>query len=242
MAELTKAQAMALVPGPIRTFETDADLAALDGSTLTVGEYAYSEQSQVYSFDNLATNIGASDIALTDGSGVWRLKEDTRALVLDENNDLLTDTEITDGSVTTAKIADGGVTEPKIADQILDGAKVANTAGSGNTTGGLLVVHNIETAGGAGDTDLVIDHKIRVLDITALMLGGGNSMDTIQIKNGANGISGALDISGADTTLVRATSLDDGQTDVAAGGTIRVTQVGAMSPACRVTVIGMRIV
>lgn len=111
----------------------------------------------------------------------------------------------------------------------LEGTTVANVANA-NVIGGLPVLHRINIAGGAaGNTDVVLTHKTRVLDVWAVHTGGaGEAGDTIRVHNGAAGaITDAMDWSGADTALVRAANIDDAQHEIAAGGTLRVTTTDA---------------
>src|SRR5207244_393511 len=58
-----------------------------------------------------------------------------------------------------------------------------------------------------------------------------------------NAITSAMAGSGSDTALVRATTIDDANWEIAAAGTLRVTSaVGATQPACTVYVTCIRVV
>jgi len=111
-----------------------------------------------------------------------------------------------------------------IADDVLDGQHCAVYANDGAPPG-IPVVFAVAVAGGAaGNEDIVVAEKVRVIDCWAQHTGGaGEANDTIQLKNGANAITDAMAWSGADNVIVRAASLDDAQTTIAAGGTLRVT-------------------
>ena len=113
----------------------------------------------------------------------------------------------------------------------LDGSNVANVAND-QTTPGLPVVFAVAIAGGAaGDTDITIVGKHRIIDVWAQHTGGaGEASDTIQVKSGANAITDAMDWSGADNTVVRAASIDDANSEIADSGTLRVTTTDAKSP------------
>lgn len=102
-----------------------------------------------------------------------------------------------------------------------DLAKVAND----NAVAGLPVLHVIAVAGGAAaNEDIIVNSKVRVIDAWAQHTGGaGEASDTIQLFNGANAISDAMAWSGADNAIVRAATLDDAYSEVAAGGTLRAT-------------------
>jgi hypothetical protein len=106
----------------------------------------------------------------------------------------------------------------------LDGSASANVANN-QTTPGLPVVFVVAITGGAAaDTDITIVGKHRVIDAWAQHTGGaGEASDTIQVKNGANAITDAMDWSGADNVIVRAASIDDANSEIADSGTLRVT-------------------
>lgn len=93
-----------------------------------------------------------------------------------------------------------------------------------------------------GDVDIVLASKFEVTDVLVQKRGGatGAFANTIQVKNGANVISDAISINGtADGGLVRAGSIDDAQSTIAAGGTLRITRTKAGGNAqCLVTVRG----
>lgn len=80
----------------------------------------------------------------------------------------------------------------------------------------------------AGNFDFTAPYKLRVLDAWAVHEGGaGEASDTLQVFNGANAISDAMDWSGVDTAIVRAAQINDAYRDVAKAGTLRVTTVDA---------------
>lgn len=128
----------------------------------------------------------------------------------------------------------------------LEGTVMANVANA-NVIGGIPVLHRINIAGGAaGNTDVVLTHKTRVIDVWAVHTGGaGEANDTIQVFNGANAISDAMSWAGADTALVRAAAINDANHEVAAGGTLRVTttddDAGGDVGAGIVYVLGIRV-
>jgi hypothetical protein len=87
------------------------------------------------------------------------------------------------------------------------------------------VVHRINCAAAAGNTDVVLTHKTRIIDAWAVHTSaGGGAGDTLKLtKVGAGDVTNAMDWSGADTVLVRAGNIDDANHEIAAGGTLRVT-------------------
>lgn len=131
------------------------------------------------------------------------------------------------GTVGDVNLAVGAVSVTKLANAILTGLKVATVADA-NTAGGLPVVHRIAIAGGAaGNTDVVLDHKTRVIDVWAVLGGAGEAGDTIQVLAGAAAITDAMSWAGADKAVVRAGEIDDAAHEIAAGGTLRVTTTDA---------------
>lgn len=129
-----------------------------------------------------------------------------------------------------------------VADNSLTGTKVANVA-DGNVIGGIPVVHRIDiTAGAAGNTDIMLTHKTRVIDAWLILRGAGVASCTLQVKNGTNAITDAMAASGSDTAVVRAANINDAYWDIAAGGTLRVTSAGAATqPDATVFVLGLRV-
>lgn len=107
----------------------------------------------------------------------------------------------------------------------LDGGDVANSA-AGNTTGALMEVYELPVAAGAAAAvDIILDHKIKVIDVWGQHTGGaGEASDTVIVSSTASAIS-TLDWSGADNVVVRATAIDDANATIAAGGILRATSV-----------------
>jgi hypothetical protein len=152
-----------------------------------------------------------------------------------------TSDDLASDSVTTAKIEDDAVTLAKIADNTLDGTVLANVADA-NVIGGIPVVHRIEIADGAGDTDVTLTHTTLITDVHVYKTSAsGASGDTITVKNGATAITDALDIGVSDTVVVRAGQIDDAANKISAAGTLRVTAANNTNNACVVIVQGLRV-
>jgi len=101
-------------------------------------------------------------------------------------------------------------------------------------------------AGTTGDVDFTTPAgvKIRVTDVhLEKTTAAGGGAGTIQVKNGASVISNAMSIDIADTTIARATTIDDAAHEIAAGGTLRVTRTRTASTdeSCIVYVSGVRV-
>lgn len=110
---------------------------------------------------------------------------------------------------------------------------------TGSTTGaGMIpVIIRIPATLLTGDIDVIIDNKIRVVDVWAVGTGTGAAADTLVVKNLTNAISSVLDMNIADTTIARTTTLDDAYTDIEAGGTLRVTGASAVNGVVYVSAI-----
>lgn len=99
-----------------------------------------------------------------------------------------------------------------------------DTVAEDAVVGGVPVIHAVAIAGGAaGNKDIAVTNKTRILDVWCVHKGAGEASDTIQLFNGANAITDAMDWSGLDKTMVRASEIDDAYHEIAAGGTLRVT-------------------
>lgn len=129
-----------------------------------------------------------------------------------------------------------------VADGALTGSKVATVADA-NVIGGVPVLYRINIAAGAlGNTDVVVTHKVRVIDAWLVLKGAGVATTTLQVKNGATAITDAMAASGSDQAVVRAASLNDAAWEIAAAGTLRVTSAtGATQPDADVFVLAIRV-
>jgi len=111
-----------------------------------------------------------------------------------------------------------------------------------DTQGGIPVVHRVDIADGAGDTDVVLDHKTRVIDVTVVKTAGnGGAGDTVTIKNGSDAITDAIVLNINDKIIARAGSIDDAKHEIAAGGTLKITAAHNTDNACTVYVFGLRV-
>ncbi|MHB1131661.1 MAG: capsid cement protein [Chloroflexota bacterium] len=106
----------------------------------------------------------------------------------------------------------------------LAGTVVANVAAD-NVIGGIPLTFIVAIPGGAAAAkNVLMTHKVRVIDVHAVHTGGaGEANDTITVGNGANAITDAMSWAGADAAVVRAASLDDANHEIAIGGSLRVT-------------------
>jgi hypothetical protein len=122
---------------------------------------------------------------------------------------------------------------------VIETGAIANA----NTVGQAPVIHRINIADGAADTDVVLEHKTRVIDVWAVKTAAnGGAADTVTVKNGANAISSAIILNINDTLTARTTLIDDANHEIAAGGTLKVTAAHTTNNACIVYVLGIRVV
>lgn len=183
---------------------------------------------------DIASSI-ASEIALADGA------------VLIGGADGLAAAQTLAGDVTTTRagvtaIGAGKVTNAMVLPAALDGT-VAKVHAADGVIGAIPVLFRIDVAAGAlAAKNVVMTHKVRVLDAFVVLTGAGVANTVLTVGNGATAITDTMAVSGADKALVRAATIDDAQQDIAAGGSLRVTTtVGATQPACSVYVWAVRI-
>jgi hypothetical protein len=144
-------------------------------------------------------------------------------------------------TATGLTLAAGEIIAADIAAASLTGV-VAAVVANANVIGGLPVLHRIDVADGSADTDTVLTHKTRVLDVWAVKTAtAGGAGDIVTAKNGATAISSAIDLNVADTLIARTTLIDDAQAEIAAAGTLKLTAVKATNCACTVYVLGVRV-
>jgi len=122
---------------------------------------------------------------------------------------------------------------------VIETGAIANA----NTVGQAPVIHRIAIADGTADTDVVLEHKTRIIDAWAVKTAAnGGAGDTVTVKNGATAISSAIVLNVNDTLTARTTLIDDAQHEIAAGGTLRVSANKATNCACIVYALGIRVV
>lgn len=109
----------------------------------------------------------------------------------------------------------------------LGGGAMATVA---DLDGGIPVVFRLAAVALTGDVNITVPYKVRVVDAWAVATAAGAAGDTVQVKNGANAITNALDFgAAADQDVVRAADIDDANHEIAAAGTLRVTGASAVN-------------
>ncbi len=128
------------------------------------------------------------------------------------------------------------------ADATLTGAKAAVVAADA-LIGGIPLIFQIDIAAGAlAEKNVVMTHKIRVIDAWVALTGAGIATTTLSVGNGANAITDVMAVSGSDGDLIRAATIDDDYHEIAPAGSLRITtETGATQPDCIVYVLAERV-
>lgn len=187
-------------------------------------------------FDEWVNQVGQNDfiqISGSDGNGIFAFTNATGV------------TPVTIAEViTAADIPDASIAQVKLVPNSYDGTIAGNVADA-NVIGGIPQLFRINTPGGVtANTDVIVTHKIRVIDVWVVNLAAGTASDTIEVLNGAAAITDVMNASGADTIVTRAANINDANHEIAASGTLRVTETdggGSDSPAMAVYVSAIRV-
>ena len=161
---------------------------------------------------------------------------------------------ITDGSfqadtATRALFADAIWTEAKLqpgaANAGLSGL-VAKFVANANVIGGLPVVHVIDIADSAGNTDVTFTHKTKILlaGFKNTGVAAHATTDTIQLQNVTDAITAVTPKTAVVNAVILFSTLIEAYDTIAAGTKLRVVAAkggGALNVACTVFVIGIRV-
>lgn len=147
-------------------------------------------------------------------------------------------------AVTAAQIQDNTIIQAKLAASSYD-ATIARNSVDGNTEGDLLQIFRVDTTGGASaNYDVLMAHKVRVIDMWVILRGSGTVSDTVTLQNVTTDITNSLDVNATDEGIVRAGFVSDTQWEIAASTNLRVAQVdggGSDSPALTVFILALRV-
>lgn len=140
------------------------------------------------------------------------------------------------------KFATDSIGEDRLTAAELTG-RIAAVVANANVIGGIPVLFRIDVADASGDTDVVVTHKIRVLDAWALNTGiaAHATLDTWQVKNGANAISDAVAKTATVNAVKRISTIDPARHEIAAAGTLRITAAKNTNAAVTVYVLAVRV-
>lgn len=133
-------------------------------------------------------------------------------------------------------------TSPDVAAQFANGAVVANL-GDAAVIGGIPIVFTVAIADASADTDVVMTHKVKILDFWFLNTGiaAHASTDTVTLKNGASAISNAVAKTATVNAVVRAGTLNPANTTINAAGTLRITAAKTTNVAGVAHVLAVRV-
>lgn len=191
-----------------------------------------------------ATTIGAKKvvetmIALADGKVFVGDAGGDASAVTPSGDVTITNTGVT--AIGASKVTNAMV-QPGAAGAGLDGT-VTKFVANANVIGGLLVIHQIDIADASADTDVVLTHKTRIIDAWFVNSGiaAHAANDTLQLKNGASAITGAVAKTATVDAIRRFDILTAATRTIAAAGTLRVTAVKDTNVAATVFVLGIRV-
>lgn len=119
------------------------------------------------------------------------------------------------------------------------GGATQAVVGASQAAGGAMLLYRFDFAAGANAAqNIVVTQKIRVVDAFLILRGAGVASEVVTIGNAGNAISAAMAASGSDQAVVRNTTINDANWEIAAGGQLRATpSAGATQPDMTVYVI-----
>ncbi len=109
-------------------------------------------------------------------------------------------------------------------------------------TGGTPILYFFNIPDTAGNYDITVKEKIRVIDAWGVNLAAGHATDdTWQVKNGTDAITDAVAKTATDKAIKSAETIDKAHHEVDAGGTLRVTASKDTNCAVAVYVLAIRV-
>lgn len=143
------------------------------------------------------------------------------------------------GEIDAAKLADNAIVAAAITDGVISSAKIATSANGA----GVPVVVTYDVTTGAASIKIFnanAPYKFEVLDVI-VQPRGASTNGTIKITNGTNDITDAM-VCAVDKTMVRATTIDNAYSTIAASGTLEIVCAGDSVTATigLVTIIGVK--
>lgn len=174
--------------------------------------------------------------------GVSTAALDAGVLSADATGRALFATNFFNAATVDAKIATDAIGEDRLTAAELTG-RVAAVVANANVIGGIPVLFRIDVADASADTDVVMTHKVRVINAMALATGIGAhaTLDTWQVKNGATAISDAVAKTATVNAVSRIATINPAAHEIAAAGTLRITAVKNTNAAVTVYVTAIRV-
>lgn len=151
-------------------------------------------------------------------------------------------TGLFDAATVDKLVATGAIGEDRLTAAELTG-RVAAVIANANVIGGVPIIFRLDIADASADTDVIMTHKIRVLDAWALNTGiaAHAANDTWQVKNGANAITDAVAKGATVNAIKRASTIDPARHEIASAGTLRVSAVKDTNAAITLYVLAVRV-
>jgi len=124
----------------------------------------------------------------------------------------------------------------------LDGANLG-TVVNANVIAGVDGIIRVDIADASADTDVIMTHKVRVIDAWFVNTGiaASASADTITFKNGTNAITDTIAKTATVNAVKRAGTINPTYHEIAAGGTLRITAVKSTNAAVTAYVCVIRV-
>jgi len=146
-------------------------------------------------------------------------------------------------AVETATILNANVTLAKLAAESVDGSKIAEAAASSVIGAVPLLYHTtIADVGAPTAYDITVTSKIHVADAWIVSTAVGHAAnDTLRLSSTAANITNVMVKTDVDNAVVRATTIDHANADIANGGILRWTATKATNCACEAYVLAYRV-
>lgn len=177
-------------------------------------EYGYKSESDTLATIKASAYFNDLQGDLNNGDGVLKVG-DVIVLQATDGHDVVTVTsvstnvtvaefpnsDVADGSITTAKLADGAVTLVKVAALTLDGT-IAKGYASGANEDSLTISKRLTVASGSGTTvdPMLLDTKSILTDVNIVLESAGVAGSTVKISSGSGDITNTIATTGAINT------------------------------------------
>lgn len=147
-----------------------------------------------------------------------------------------------DEATVDAKVVAGAIDSDRLKPASVVGTQLATLANAAVILGVPGIIR-IDIVDASADTDVVMTHKVRVLDawFRSSGIAAHAANDTVQLKNGANAITDAVAKTATVNSVKRASTISPTYEEIAAGGTLRVTAVKDTNVAGTMYVLAVRV-
>lgn len=208
-----------------------------------VGDLVYIYDDESVTSSASGTSI-AGTVAKVDSAGVWVSMGIIGPLDASVTTDFITSLASTSTGQGAALVGIedagslfAGTTVEAALQEKITGARVKVLADAALTPGVLCVQTFAIADAASGNTSYTLALKQEIIGVTVQKRStAGGSGDTITVGAGASAITNAIDINVADKTVVNVTTIDDANSTIASGGSLRITWAKSTNVACLVTV------